>query len=479
MSSDLAGRTILGPEGAPAPCRLRRVTVDFGATRALEEVDLELCPGEVHALVGENGAGKSTLLKVVAGILRPAAGHCDLAPKLRLAWAPQEIVLPLDLTVAEWIFLGCELRGRFGWLRKRDMRTAATAMLAELGCRFPPTARCADLSPPERKLAQLARVIGWAPDLLLLDEPTAVLGAEETERLFRAVRLLRGHGSTVLYVSHRLDEVLRLADRVTVLRDGRQVSTDPIEAIDKETLVRRMVGRTIGVQARSRLEAGGPVLKLDEVSTPNVQEFSLTLRRGEVVGLAGLVGAGRSELLEAVARVRRPTGGRIECAHVPRLVPEDRAGKGLVPTLNLRENVFLPADSRWVRKSAERRALNEWIGSLAIRCSGPDADVATLSGGNQQKALLARALRHKPEVLLLDEPTAGIDVGAKAEVHALIRRLAASGTAILLASSDLPELLGVCDRIVAMRGGRNVGVAPARYVTEERLAALITGAVEE
>ena len=453
-----------------------RVVVRYGATRALDGVDLDVHAGEVHAVVGENGAGKSTLLRAVAGVVRPTAGQVTLAATARLAWVPQETVLPPDTTAAAWIFLGRELRGRFGTLHEQAMRDRATAALREIGCSASPTARLGALAVTQRKQVQLARALSQAPDLLLLDEPTAVLGEAETEQLFARVHALKAGGTGVLYVSHRLQEVLAIADRVTVLRDGQHVSTDVVAEVDVGMLVQRMVGRDLLTQHRPDRTPGSVALRLDDFATAHVRRLSLSVRHGEVVGLAGLVGAGRSEILEAIAGLRPVRAGHAACSAAPVFVPEDRMSKGLVPTLCLRENVFLPARNWFLRQANERRAVQHWIDRLAIRCTGTEVAIDSLSGGNQQKLLLARALRHRPRLLLLDEPTAGVDVGAKAEIHHLIAELAAAGAAILLTSSDLPELLALCDQIVALREGVAVSVLSAAEASEQRLAELITGA---
>jgi rhamnose transport system ATP-binding protein len=455
---------------------VRAAVVRYGATTALDAADLDVQRGEVHAVVGENGAGKSTLLRVIAGAARLATGRVIIAPGTRVAWVPQETELPPDLTATEWIFLARELRGPLGWLRRREMHDAATMALRAIGSGAAPTDRLGSLSLPQRKQVQLARALHGDPNLLLLDEPTAVLGEADTRRLFSALRALRERGAGILYVSHRLEEVLAIADRVTVLRDGRRVSTDAVADIDVDTLVQRMVGRELLAQRRADHASGGTLLHLADVAVAHVRGLSLTVRRGEVVGLAGLVGAGRSEVLEAIAGLRRVLAGRIELHAVPALVPEDRNRKGLVPTLHLRENMFLGAHGWLLRPASERNEAQQWIGRLAIRCRGPEDAIDSLSGGNQQKLLLARALRQRPQLLLLDEPTAGVDVGAKAEIHDLIAALAASGTGILLASSDLPELLALCDQIVALRAGTAVGVVTAAEAGEPMLAAMITGA---
>ncbi|MBX3026488.1 sugar ABC transporter ATP-binding protein [bacterium] len=456
------------------------ITVRFGGTTALDAVDFELRAGEIHALVGENGAGKSTLLRVIAGARRADEGALALAPRARVAWAPQDPELPPDCTAAEWIFLGAELRGRCGWLRRDAMRAGAAAALATIGSAIPPTARCGDLPASQRKQVQLARALGGADrqardSILLLDEPTAVLGAEDAARLFAAVRAARAAGAGVVYVSHRLDEVLALADRVTVLRDGRRVATAPASEVDAGRLVQMMVGRDIDAAPAAARQRGAVVLAVAGLCAGRLRDVSLRVHAGEIVGVAGLLGAGRSALLECVAGIRARTAGTMTCAVPPVLLGEDRARTGLVPTFGLRENVFLPAAAWRLDHAGERQATRDWMARLAIRAAGPEAPIASLSGGNQQKALLARALRRGRGLLLLDEPTAGVDVGAKADIHTQVRGLAAAGAAVLLASSDLPELLRLCDRIVALYAGEAVGEFDARGCGEAVVVAAITG----
>jgi ABC-type sugar transport system ATPase subunit len=459
------------------------VSVRYGATTALAGVDLEVRRGEVHALVGENGAGKSTLLRVLAGAETPRSGGVVRAPGTRVAWVPQEAVLPADLDAAAWIFLACELRGPLGLLRSGAMRDAAAAALRAVGCHADPGARLGDLPASQRKQVQLARALRDRLDVLLLDEPTAVLGAADAARLFEAVRALVQGGAAVVYVSHRLDEVLTLADRVTVLRDGRRVAVRDAAGITAGDLVRAMVGRDLPARPASAAAVSAPgappVLSVRNVAVGHVRDVSFALRAGEILGVAGLVGSGRSALLEGLAGLRSRDAGVIETAVPPVLVPEDRLRKGLVPTLSLRENLFLPAAAWWLSVGAERLRTVEWIERLAIRSDGSEAAIDSLSGGNQQKLLLARALRHAPRLLLLDEPTAGVDVGAKAELHTAILRLAASGAAIVLASSDLPELLALCDRIAVLYRGRCAAIVAVAETTEEQVAALMSGASEQ
>ncbi len=462
------------PEDTAALLRVRDVAVRYGATTALDGVDFDLVPGEVHALVGENGAGKSTLLRLLAGVERPLRGVVER--RAAVAWVPQEPELPPDATAGEWIFLAAELRGRLGWLRRDAMCAQAAAALATLGARVAPDARCGTLPASQRKQVQLARALRAAAPILLLDEPTAVLGAGDAARLFAVIRAARAAGSGVVYVSHRLDEVLALADRVTVLRDGRRVATAPAAALDAGRLVALMVGRELPPRTASAAAAPGDLaLRVEALRGDSLRDVSLAVRTGEIVGLAGLLGAGRSAVLETIAGLRPRRAGRITTHAPPVLLAEDRARTGLVPTFGVREHIFLPAPRGVVRRRAERQATRDWMARLAIRAAGPEAPITSLSGGNQQKTLLARALRRAPRLLLLDEPTAGVDVGAKADLHAQIRALAAQRTAILLASSDLPELLQLCDRVLALYQGRVVGSFDPRVCGEAEIAAAITG----
>src|SRR5262245_12315518 len=459
------------------------IAVRYRATTALDGVDVDVRGGEIHAIVGENGAGKSTLLRVLAGAELPRSGTVTRAPDAQVAWVPQEAILPADLDAAAWIFLAAELRGPLGLLRRRAMRDQAAQALQAVGCHAAPTARLGALTVSQRKQVQLARALRGQLDVLLLDEPTAVLGAAEAARLFTAVRELARGGAAVIYVSHRLDEVLGLADRVTVLRDGQRVMTRSASDLDQNDLVRAMVGRDLPA-GRAQTAAAPlpgaapavPVLTVRDVAVGHVHGVSFAVRAGEIVGLAGLVGSGRSALLEGLAGLRQLRGGAVDAATPPVLLPEDRLHNGLVQTLSLRENVFLPAEGWQLRISAERLRTVEWIEQLAIRTDGSEAAIDTLSGGNQQKVLLARALRQRPRLLLLDDPTAGVDVGVKAEIHAAIVRLAGKGTSVLLASSDLPELLSICDRVVVLYRGTCTGIVDVRDTSEEQVAALMTGA---
>lgn len=475
----------------------------FGGVRALDGVDLEIAEGEVHALCGENGAGKSTLIRILCGALAPSEGRvlwrgaplpegvhrCEAAG---IAAIHQEPVSFPDLDAVDNVFLGWEPR-RGPLLDRSAMLRRTREALRELGEDLPLGRPVGELPMAQRQMVALARALVRDCRLLILDEPTAALSSRETEALFAVTRRMRERGVSVLYVSHRLDEVFALADRITVLRDGRRVDTVPASATDRAGLIRKMVGRDVPATPDSvRGTEGSPVLRVDGLSLPgSLQGVSLEVRSGEVVGLAGLVGAGRTELLEAIYGLRRCHGGvlvggrpvrpgsvRSALAAGVALVPEDRHRQGLIPCWRVAWNVSmasLGAVSRlgWISPGAERERAEAMARLLQIKCAGVDAPASSLSGGNQQKVVLAKGLCLSPRLLLLDEPTRGVDVGAKHEVHQLVRRLAAEGAAVLASSSDMPELLALCDRIVALRGGRISGELRRGEFSEPALLSLI------
>ncbi len=476
----------------------------FGGVRALDGVDLAIAEGEVHALCGENGSGKSTLIRILCGALRPSDGRvwwrgeplpegvhrCEAAG---IAAIHQEPVSFPDLDAVDNVFLGWEPR-RGPLLDRAAMVRRAREALRELGEDLPLGTPVGELPMAQRQMVGLARALVRECRLLILDEPTAALSARETEALFRTIRRLRERGASILYVSHRLDEVFALADRITVLRDGRLVDTLPAADTDHAGLIRRMVGRDVPEGSGGHTQAAGkPVLTVERASVEGAfEDVSLEVRSGEVVGLAGLVGAGRTELLEAVYGLRRIRSGRVLVDGRPlkpgcvraalragvALVPEDRHRQGLIPVWPVAWNVSmasLSAVSRlgWISGPSERGRAETMAGLLRIKCADVDAPAASLSGGNQQKVVLARGLCLEPKVLLLDEPTRGVDVGAKHEVHQLVRKLADEGAAVLAASSDMPELLALCDRIVALRGGRVSGELQRERFSEQALLSLI------
>jgi rhamnose transport system ATP-binding protein len=482
------------------------VSKSFGAVKALRGVSITVQPGEAHALVGENGAGKSTLLKILAGIVQPDAGEIRWQGERLHLGSPrealergigmvyQEMLCFANLTVAGNIFAGRELTGRAGWLRVSDMRARTRALLDELHLAIDPAAPAESLSTAHRQLLQVARALAFECRILVLDEPTTSLTDAEADHLFAVLEKLKARGVTLLYVSHRMPEVFRLCDRISVLRDGTHVETVERRNVTPEQIVRAMVGRELPPRSAREVEAGAKV-RLDVrglTRHPCFRDVSLSVRAGEIVGLFGLVGAGRSELLETIFGLYRPDAGEIAIdgrrisAPSPgaaakagiALVPEERQRQGLFFNLTIRHNLVLPdrtiKGDTLVRADRERDEARELVERWRIKTAGVDVSPDHLSGGNQQKVVLAKWLATSPRVLLLDEPTKGVDVGAKFEIHEIVRREAAKGLACLVASSDLPEVLGLADRIVVMREGRVRGEISGAGATEEAVMHLAT-----
>jgi rhamnose transport system ATP-binding protein len=482
------------------------VSKSFGAVKALRGVSITVQPGEAHALVGENGAGKSTLLKILAGIVQPDAGEIRWQGERLHLGSPrealergigmvyQEMLCFANLTVAGNIFAGRELTGRAGWLRVSDMRARTRALLDELHLAIDPAAPAESLSTAHRQLLQVARALAFECRILVLDEPTTSLTDAEADHLFAVLEKLKARGVTLLYVSHRMPEVFRLCDRISVLRDGTHVETVERRNVTPEQIVRAMVGRELPPRSAREVEAGARV-RLDVrglTRHPCFRDVSLSVRAGEIVGLFGLVGAGRSELLETIFGLYRPDAGEIAIdgrrisAPSPgaaakagiALVPEERQRQGLFFNLTIRHNLVLPdrtiKGDTLVRADRERDEARELVERWRIKTAGVDVSPDHLSGGNQQKVVLAKWLATSPRVLLLDEPTKGVDVGAKFEIHEIVRREAAKGLACLVASSDLPEVLGLADRIVVMREGRVRGEISGAGATEEAVMHLAT-----
>ncbi len=474
---------------------MRGVRKSFGATAALAGVDLRVAGGEVLALVGENGAGKSTLMKVLAGVVRPDAGAMLLdgrpyeprsprdARAAGVAMIHQELALAPHLTVADNILLGVEPT-RAGFIRAAASREAARAALGQLGrADISPDAVVAGLSIADRQVVEIARAVAVGCRVLVLDEPTSSLTSEDVRHLEALVKRLRGQGHAIVFISHVLEEVRSFADRVAVIRDGATVGGGAVGALSNAQIVEWMVGRAVTeLYPRSPRTPGAVVLEISGVAGRRLPESaSLVLHRGEVLGIAGLVGAGRTELVRAVfglepvrrgtVRVAAETGAAAPArrwAQGVGMVSEDRKAEGLALNLSIADNLTLSrlgglGPAGLVLSGRQAAASQRWIEPLQIKCRNVSQPVAALSGGNQQKVAVARLLHHDVDVLLLDEPTRGIDVGAKARIYALIDELATQGRAILLVSSHVPELLGVCDRVAVMCRGR---LGPARPVGE-------------
>lgn len=484
---------------------MRRIAKSFGGAQALRGVSLESAPGEIHALVGENGAGKSTLMKILAGHHHPDAGEIALEGTLIRFRSPHEALEhgiamvsqePLgfpDLTAAENVFLGCERDGGTSfWVNRRRQEQEAAQLFARLDLSLDPASRLRDLGLAHQQGVAMARALAHRARILILDEPTSALSAPEAAALFKVIRELRRSGVTLLYISHRLEEVLQLADRVTVLRDGAVVAAGPATAFDPRRLISLMAGRELAEESgasRGRALGDEVILEVQGLGRDRTfQDVSFHIRRGEILGLAGLVGAGRSAVARSIYGLDPADRGEIRVRGRPvriaspaqaqgygiAMVTEDRHVSGIVPPLSLRHNLTLSSLDRcsagpWVLAGQEAALASAQVRALAIRASGLDESVHQLSGGNQQKALLARALLTQPTLLILDEPTRGIDVAAKAEIHRLIRGLADQDLAVLLVSSELPEILALSDRVLVMREGRVVAGVNARDTSADEI----------
>jgi ABC-type sugar transport system ATPase subunit len=481
----------------------------FVGVHALRGADLAVERGEVHALVGANGSGKSTLINILSGQIAPDAGTITLdGERLRLrrsehafaagiATVTQETTLVPHLSVAENILLGPrKVRGPLG-IDWHATRRRAAEILERLGARFPVDQRVASLRPDQQQLVEIARAISMNARLLLLDEPTSSLTEDEVEALFSLVRSLQERGLTTIFVSHRMSELFALADRITVLRDGRTIESGPVGAYDPRRIIELMVGRAPEpAVAAARVERGDrPLLRVHDLSSGHVAGAAFTVAPGECVGLAGLTGAGRTELLDTIFGLRRPTRGRVELdgrelrprrvtdaiARGIAYVPGDRKNLGLVLNMTLAENVVMPATSsrrrlRVPSRRRERAHVSAVVGDYGIRAASADARVATLSGGNQQKVVLAKWMHAGPRLLLMDEPTRGVDVAAKAEIHRLLAAAKARGLGILVSSSESEELQLLCDRILVMFRGRIVADLDRAEATEANLAHYAMGA---
>ncbi|MBE1875639.1 sugar ABC transporter ATP-binding protein [Myceligenerans pegani] len=485
---------------APPALELSGVTKSFGPVTALRSANLRVETGSIHALVGENGAGKSTLVKIVAGLYRRDGGalaldgapvdfHSTAESKAAgIAVIYQEPTLFPDLSVTENIFMGRQPTGRFGRIDRRAMRQEAQAIFARLGVRLDPDRPTDGLSIADQQIIEIAKAISLDARVLVMDEPTAALSGIEVDRLFAVARGLRDEGRALVFISHRFDEVFDLCDTVTVMRDGAYVDTLPVAGTTVDELVRMMVGRDVAeLFPKLPAEVGDDVLVVEGLTQPGVfHDVSFTVRAGEIVGLAGLVGAGRSEVARAVFGVDPYESGsvRVDGEPLPRgnprasiarglaLVPEDRRRQGLVLDQTVARNVTLAIRERLARwglvwDGLENAAARTWASRLEVKTAALDAETGTLSGGNQQKVVLGKWLASDPRVLIVDEPTRGIDVGTKAEVHRLLSRLAQQGVAILMISSELPEVLGMADRVLVMREGRLTGELDRADATPE------------
>ncbi|MGA0540661.1 sugar ABC transporter ATP-binding protein [Neotabrizicola sp. VNH66] len=486
---------------------LQDVRRSFGPIEVLHGIDFALYPGEVHALIGENGAGKSTIMKILGGYLDPTSGQVllDGAPApfrsgpqaegMGVVVIHQEFNLAQDLTVAENIWLGREMGGWF--LNHRAMREGAQALLDQLECRVSPDARIRDLPVSDRQMVEIAKALSRKARVLIMDEPSAVLTGREVEILYRTIDRLRAAGVALLYTSHRLEEVTHLADRITVLRDGAVVRQALRGELTEDGMATAMVGRDLkDIFPPRRASFGETVLEVEGFDVPPlVRDVSFRLRRGEVLGISGLVGSGRTELAEGLVGLR-PHSGRvlrngteITLRNVAQAaeqgiayLTEDRKERGLLLGKTLRENLTLSTLPRFgtplIRRVAEEAALTQAIGDFDIRAPRRDMAVGNLSGGNQQKLLLAKIMLPEPEVIIIDEPTRGIDIGTKSQIYHFIDRLAREGRSVIVISSDMPEILGLSDRVLVMRQGRVAGELEGSAISETAVVRLVMGTME-
>ncbi|MDB5588183.1 MAG: rbsA4 [Devosia sp.] len=489
---------------------IRNISKNFGPVQALTDVSFSLAPGEVHALCGENGAGKSTLMNIIAGILQPSSGNVVLngqavtiaspatAQRLGIGLVHQEIALCRDATVAENILMAATNARRAPLMNYRQLNADAQQVMNRLAP-IPVSRRVAELSISNQQLVEIAKALTLDCRVLIFDEPTAALTESEAQALFGIIRELKSRGISIIYISHRMAEIFALCDRVTVLRDGRHVSTDRVADMTPDDVVRRMVGREITQMYPPKAQAIGAetLLAVENLVSDDVGPVSLALKRGEILGIGGLIGSGRTELALALCGLTRKTGGSVRLAGQAVdigiyadavrqglvYLSEDRKHSGVFLDLSIAQNISVLDLGKLTRSGLiDRRAEAAQAISLATRLGvkmGGIADkVASLSGGNQQKVAIAKQLSVKPKVIIMDEPTRGIDVGAKSEIHKLLRQLADAGTGIIVISSELPELIGIADRVLVMREGQVTGEL-TQTITEEAVIRLASGLKEE
>lgn len=485
------------------------ISKSFAGVQALKDVSFEVRAGEVHALVGENGAGKSTLIRILAGAIAPDSGSVEIdgeilersdplvAKSRGIAAIYQQPALFPDLTVAENIALGIETGGLWRRIRWDERRRRATELLQQLGANVNPNARASDLGLAEQQMVEIARALGANAKVLILDEPTPSLTTREVENLFRVIRGLRERGVALIYISHRLEELSEIADRVTVLRDGAHIGTYNMAQMDRDTFIRAMVGRELAAVFPKRAVPIGEVrLEVQKLGSRSagIHDLNLTVRSGEIVGIAGLVGSGRTQFAEVLFGLTPADTGEILLDGKPVQVenprhainlgiahlPEDRRRHGLIMQLPIAANTTLAdleavSNHGFLNVKKEKMLAADFVQRLGVKTKSVEQSVDKLSGGNQQKVALSRWLATKPSVLILDEPTQGVDVGAKSDIHALLCDLAEQGIAILMISSELPEILGMSDRVAVMHGGTIVRVLDRQEATQEKILTLALG----
>lgn len=487
---------------------LEGATKNFGPVKALRDGTIKLFAGETHALVGENGAGKSTLVKILAGAHEPDSGQLIIEGLLATVDSPaaaraagiaviyQEPTLFPDLTIAENIFVGRQPIRPARRIDRNAMNKATTDLFTKLGVQLDPERPARGLSVADQQLVEIAKALSLNAQVLIMDEPTAALSGVEVDRLFEVMRMLCGRGAAVLFISHRLEEVFEISQRVTIMRDGRVVSTAPIQELTVDEIIRAMVGRDLAALfPRTKATPGDVLLEVEHLGREGVlEDINFTVRRGEIVALAGLVGSGRSEVARAVFGIDQRTSGVVRLAGkvLPNgrplaamsagmaLVPEDRRHQGLVMELDIGQNIALASLRRLRRyglisRTAQRSLASWWASQLKLKFGDLKNSAATLSGGNQQKAVLGKWLARHPSLLIIDEPTRGIDIGAKSEVHRILDSLVADGLAVLIISSELPEIIGMADRILVLREGRLVAELSGTEATANSVMRAATG----
>ena len=482
---------------------LKNITKEFPGVKALDDVTINIERGTIHGLVGENGAGKSTLIKVLAGIYQPNKGEIILdgkpcrfnspieARRAGISVVHQEIKLAEPLSVAENMFLG-NVQLKNGLVDWKGMRRRAREIVEDLGMDIDINAQVSSLTVAKKQIVEIMHAINNNSRILIMDEPSAVLTDRELEVMFRIVKQLRDEGITIIYISHRLDEIFGLCSNVSVLRDGRHIDTIPVASVDRQGLINMMVGREMGQEYPKEVgNVGGPILEVKNLSRGILQDISFEVKSGEVFGISGLVGAGRTELARAILGIDKPESGEVYVrgkkvhyrtfADAIRdglgLIPEDRKLQGLVQIMSVKRNTTLVNMKRVLRagvisSSLEEKLSKEYADKLHVVTPSMETEVQYLSGGNQQKVVIAKWLFQNSEILFLDEPTRGIDVGAKAEIYRLINRMAKEGKTIIMISSEMPELLGMCDRIMVMHEGHKMGELNAAEATQAKIMAL-------
>lgn len=486
---------------------LKNISKTYPGVKALDDVSISFHEGEVHAIIGENGAGKSTFIKVISGAIRPDSGtiaiggneyaHLDPAEALRLGIAAvyQELIQLDAMTVADNIFLGMGRENRNPFVNDRIMQMKTTELLARFHCHVPPASLIRELSVANRQIVELSKAFAKNAKIIIMDEPTAAITVEEQQNLFKIVRQLKGHGVTIIYISHRLEELFEICDRVTVLRDGQYVATKMMEDVDKPELIRLMVGRELSANYPARKPADDEVvLEARQLSGNGLHDINFALHRGEILGFAGLVGAGRTELMHLLFGAARKTAGSIwlhgKLLHLRKPSDGLSAGIGLIPEDRKSQGCFIEKPISWnitisnidklsrgllIDRKREMAQAEEYRGKLRIKTPSLKQLTLNLSGGNQQKVVVAKMLAIEPDILIFDEPTRGIDVGARQEIYQLMTELCEQGKSILMVSSDMEELLGMSGRIVVLHEGRQTGLLTREEFTQERILTLASG----